>query len=370
MMVTPLYIPWVGGLEHLVRQLNVALLERGHELLVATSHGNETTGGWDEVDGVPVLRLSAHDALARRDTALLFEVQRNLTHATRDFAPDVVHSHDAGPVLWMYLRSARRTPRPLVITLHNVMTHHFVGSFELLGSLLARADWVTGVSQDVVDDARAYAPAIGARTSVIRNGISPPAREVTPVPVDPPRLACIGRLVPQKGFDRAIDAFATVAPRHPTLRMAVAGDGPERGRLAERAAERGVADRIDFLGVLDPAGIARLLDASTAVVMPSRFEGLPLVALEAAWAGRPVVATRAPGLDQAVVHDETALVVEPERDALADAIERIVTDPALVHRLGRGAHALAEREFSMAACADAYEALYRQVHTGREPDRE
>ncbi len=100
------------------------------------------------------------------------------------------------------------------------------------------------------------------------------------------------------------------------------------------------------------------------MVMPSHFEGLPLVALEAAWAGRPVVATRAPGLDEAVVDGETALVVEPGGGALAFGIERLVTDPALARRLGTGARAFAEREFSLGRCVDAYEALYERLVRG------
>ncbi len=127
------------------------------------------------------------------------------------------------PSGWLYLRAARRTQRPIVVTLHNVMTHQLQGSLDLLETLLLRADWVTGVSQDVVNDTLRFAPAVAAKASVIRNGIAPPIATVTPVPFDPPRLTCIGRLVPQKGFDRGINAFASLAPRFPDLRLTIAG---------------------------------------------------------------------------------------------------------------------------------------------------
>jgi len=358
MMLTPLYIPWVGGLEILVQQLVRDLEGRGHEVMIVTSHGQEAESGLDEVDGVPVLRVPAHSAIQGRDTATVFDIQRTLALAIRDFAPDLVHSHDAGPVLWMYLRAARQRPRPLIVTVHNAMSHAFDGALDLLGGLLERADWVTGVSQDVVDDVLEYAPEVADRISVITNGVEAPTEPVEPVPVDPPRLAAIGRLVPQKGFDRAIDAIAAVAPRIPDLRLAIAGYGPEEAALVEQARERGVADRVEFLGILDRDGVQALLRDSTAVLMPSRYEGLPLVALEAAWAGRPVIATRAPGLDRAVVDGETALVVDPESEAIAAAIERLVADPALARRLGTGARAFAERSFSLAACTDRYEELY------------
>ena len=364
MMVTTLYSPWVGGLEILVQQLTRELSQRGHDLLVVTSHGEEAESGPGAVDGTPVLRVPVHRAIEQGDPANLFRVRRDLARAAGSFAPDLVHAHDAGPVLWWYLRTPRRVP--LVVTQHNVRAH-YEDSLDLVTTMLTEADWVTGVSQDVVDDVVATAPEAAAKSSVIRNGIDPPLTTFSPVPVDPPRLACIGRLVPQKGFDLAVDAVAALAPRHPTLRLTGAGDGPERDHLFDRAAELGVASRVEFLGTVSRPEVGRLIERTTAVVMPSRYEGLPLVAIEAAWAARPIVATRAPGLGQAVVDGETALVVEPDADALAHGIERILADPFLARRLGAGARALAEREYSIAACADAYESLYVRLVGGETP---
>src|SRR5712691_4738465 len=122
LFLTPLYVPCVGGLETLVRQLALELLSRGHEVAIVSSHGPESASGLDHVDGVPVRRVDAHDVLETRDAAGILRVEFEILRFAREFKPDVVHSHDGGPVLWMYYRVARRQRRPLVVTLHTVMT--------------------------------------------------------------------------------------------------------------------------------------------------------------------------------------------------------------------------------------------------------
>ena len=175
-------------------------------------------------------------------------------------------------------------------------------------------------------------------------------------------MLCMGRLDEQKGFDLAIEALARLREHHPSVRLAIAGDGPERNRLATRACALGVDDGVDFLGIVDRDGVATLLRECTVVVMPSRFEGLPLVALEAAWAGRPIVAADAPGLSGAVVPEETALLVPGEdAAALANAISGLLGDPRRARVLGRKARALAVDRYSLDRCADEYEAVYRGI---------
>lgn len=362
LLLTPLYVPHVGGLEILVRQLAPALVSRGHEVAIVTSHGRESTSGLDNVDGVPVQRVDAHHVVQTQDAAGILRVQLEIRRFVREFDPDVVHSHDAGPILWMYHRVARRNRRPLVVTLHNVMTRKFASALFVLAKLLREADWVTGVSQAVVDDILSYEPSVASRLSVITNGIVPPVLDESPVPDGPPRLLCIGRLDEQKGFALAIAALARLRERHPSVTLTIAGDGPERSRLIATASELGVDDRVDFLGTVGRDRVATLLRECTVVVMPSRFEGLPLVALEAAWAGRPVVAADSPGLSDAVVPGETALMVPAgDPEALASAIAQLLVDPGRAGTLGRKARALAADRYTLARCVDEYEMVYHRV---------
>ncbi|HZX53399.1 MAG TPA: glycosyltransferase family 4 protein, partial [Ilumatobacteraceae bacterium] len=207
LVITPLYVPWIGGLEHFVRQVVLELAGRGHDVTVVTSHQSSTTER-DTVDGVPVLRVPAHHVALTHDAGGVLRVQMDIARLINEFDPEVVHSHDAGPVLWLYTRAARRRPRPLVVTLHNVMRMHFDGDIGLLGKLLRMADAVTAVSQAVADDTVGFEPSIADRTTVIRNAITPRRSSPAPLLADPLTLVCVGRLVVQKGFDLAIEAVA------------------------------------------------------------------------------------------------------------------------------------------------------------------
>jgi glycogen(starch) synthase len=269
--------------------------------------------------------------------------------------------------LWLSLRAARHRHPPVVMTLHSVMSVHYAfvgGDLAGLRTVMRESAWLTGVSADVVDDALTIEPSIADRISVLPNGVVLPTEDPAPVADGPARLLCLGRLAPQKGFDRAIEAFALLAPRHPDARLLIVGDGPMRGELVALAASRGVAERIEFLGEVDHSRTPELLTSATAVVMPSRFEGLPLVALEAAARARPVVGTHAPGLSLAVDNGVTGILVDgDDHAALADALDSVVRDRDLARALGAAARELAFREFSLSRCVDRYLAVYRRVGT-------
>ncbi|PVR98801.1 hypothetical protein C4663_23105, partial [Salmonella enterica subsp. enterica serovar Give] len=101
-------------------------------------------------------------------------------------------------------------------------------------------------------------------------------------------IVALGRLVPQKGFDLLIDAFALVGPQLPEARLEIWGAGPEEARLRAQIARLGLADRVSLPGQTTHA--ADVLSSATVVALSSRVEGFPNVLLEAMALGRPVVA--------------------------------------------------------------------------------
>lgn len=165
-----------------------------------------------------------------------------------------------------------------------------------------------------------------------------------------------------KNINLAIEATARLLARFPGLRLIIAGVGPSEEHLRALAGELRVADKVDFLGLVERDQVPALLRSASVVVMPSAFEGLPLVALEAAWAGRPVVGSRSTGLIDAVLDGETGCLVEPgDIGALTIALGDLLADPTRAQALGTAARARAERELALELCADRYEALYERV---------
>lgn len=206
----------------------------------------------------------------------------------------------------------------------------------------------------VADAARASHVAAGldpARVVTVRNGIAeapataPRAETRVRMGVDEatPVILCVGRLTPQKAHDVLIAALARV----PGAILWLVGVGELLDPLCAQARALGIDDEARLLGLR--GDVPDLLAAADLFVLPSRFEGLPLVALEAMRAGLPVVGTRVPGTAEAVVDGETGLLVDyGDAGALADAMAALLLDRARARALG----AAGRRRWAAAFTAD------------------
>jgi glycosyltransferase involved in cell wall biosynthesis len=185
--------------------------------------------------------------------------------------------------------------------------------------------------------------------AVIRNGVpAQPERAVAEQFGPSPVVGGAGRLDKQKGFDILVDALELL----PVVTAVVVGDGPERGVLEARAAQRGVADRFVITGWRPVA--APLLRGFDVFALPSRFEGLPLVVLEAFEAGVPVVATDVGSVAEAVTPGETGLLVPPEDPAA-------LAEDDLRRRLAAAGHEAWRDRFDAKRMVASYEELYRSL---------
>lgn len=174
-------------------------------------------------------------------------------------------------------------------------------------------------------------------------------------------VAFAARLIPGKGADYLIEAFArvfTIAP----ARLVIAGDGPERRHLEALAASLGCAGAVEFAGLVhDMPGFWRAADI---VAIPSAefVEACGMVTLEAMSAGKPVVATRNGGLHEIVVHEQTGQLVAPaDVEGLAAALSRYVANPDLRADHGAAGRARAHERFNITACAQAYLHLFKEL---------
>lgn len=350
--------PVVGGIEVLLDQLLPALRDRGHEMTLLTSAIVSDQAEVSHRHGITSHRTQLHVALTRRDLALLSRERQRVQRLIIDVRPDLIHAHDIGPNLWAVVKAAPAAP--IITTLHIGYQSAGIGSAVVAAELLRANAWVTGVSRAAVDEALTMEPSLKDRTSVIENGVPippPSGRSVVPG-----RILCVGRLVPQKGFDSVIRALALVARRHPDAHLVFAGEGAERGMLESLTAELELVDRVTFLGAVIHADIDGLLAEAQIVALPSRWEGQPIAALEAAAAGRPLVSSAVDGLASAVVDGVTGVVVPPDDPgALATAFERLLPDSGLCDELGANARARVTELFGLDRCVDAYDELYRRV---------
>jgi glycosyltransferase involved in cell wall biosynthesis len=289
-----------------------------------------------------------------------------LWRAVRAERPAVFHAHLSWPLACKYgIAAAWLAGVPAIIG----TAHLYV---ELRGSrrppvMFRPLRRIIAVSEEVKQRYVRELRVPARKLTVVRNGI-----RVPPL-VRPPDAALRAQLVrgrpdyliitparlhEQKGIAFLLAAAAQV----PDATFVLAGDGPLRSELEAQARELGIAERCIFLG--HRSDVPDLLAAADLFVLPSLYEGLPISVLEAMVAQRPVVATAIGGTNEAVVHEQTGLLVPP-RDAvaLASAIRRVQADRTLAGRLAVAGRKRIEREFSSEATADHVMRIYDDIMT-------
>jgi starch synthase (maltosyl-transferring) len=241
---------------------------------------------------------------------------------------------------------------------------------------LALDRWTTGlgvgsvcVSEGVLRFTRDVGKIDAERLTVIPNGVDPSrfdrAEAVDRSSLGIPAQACfalyVGRLDPQKGLPILLDAAGRVAANDPRLHLAIVGDGPELAALLDRA--EGLPSLDERLHVLGRrSDIPALLKAADILVLPSLWEGMPNVVLEAMAARRAVIGTRVEGTEDLVVHEETGLLVPPgDVSALADALGRAVADPCRFRMFGEAGRARVEAKYAPRRAVDAYDRLWSGI---------
>lgn len=249
-----------------------------------------------------------------------------------------------------------------------LLVHHLFGetAFRESSFSLAAATWLLerpigwvyqGVPAQAVSPSTALdLAARGLRKEdvvIIPNGVDPSVYHPDPAisRFDRPTLLYVGRLKRYKGIDLAIRAVALLRDRGTSVRLLIAGRGDDEASLRNLASALGVDDRVEILGYIEEARKVDLFRSAWLHVFTSEKEGWGLTNLEAGACGTPTVASDVPGLRDSVRNEESGLLV-PHGDvsALADAIGRIVMDPELRERLGRGALAFArEHTWDVAA---------------------
>ena len=188
----------------------------------------------------------------------------------------------------------------------------------------------------------------------IRLGAEPPAYD------GPPRLLCVGRLIPIKGHLVLLRAFALAVQEVPDLELRIAGRGPLDPALRSIVDEFGLGSKVQLLGQVSP--IQRAIEDVGVVVMPSLGEGFGMVALEAMERARPVIASAVGGLVDIVRDGQTGILVPPgEVEPLARAIVELAIDPARAADLGAAGREHALEWFKDERSLERTELLYRSL---------
>jgi glycosyltransferase involved in cell wall biosynthesis len=373
----------VGGPARHVALLNAGLQARGHDTRLvygALDTGESSLEGPARESGIPLVRVADLGRSVRPGSDIrAFATLLRLMFRER---PDVVHTHTAKAgtlgrlAAFVYNRTRRRSRRALVV--HTFHGHVFEGYFRERTSrlvcsterMLARiTDLVVTISprqkHDIVER---FAVASAAKTVVVPLGldleplfaVSTDARNLRrPIgaSADDVVVGYVGRMVPVKDLSTLVRAFAVARASVPKLRLVLAGDGPERTTVEHLAKDLDVLDRLHFLGwVEDLPALYATLDI---FALSSLNEGTPVAAIEAMSAARAVASTQVGGVADVIEAGVSGLLV-PAQDvnALASALVRLATDPALRLRMGQAGRELARVRYSHTRLVNDIDELY------------
>jgi glycosyltransferase involved in cell wall biosynthesis len=358
---TDLYLPHVGGVEVFSAKLIPALQKRGYEIAIVTSHAAFQLPDYSCDNNIQVYRFHFLEALNKGNLKQAIAIRQQINQFKQDFQPDLVHLH-FGPTSYFHLKTIDAYRTPTLTTIHAVPEASLSTTQSVLYKMLQNSDWVNTVSPQGLEKMRQYMPEIASHSSCVYYGLELPDLEPITPSFDPPTLLCLGRLVPQKGFDVALNAVASLLKRFPQTRLVIAGDGSERTALVNQAKELGIEKVVDFKGLVPPEQVPTLLNDVSMVLLPSRFEGLPLVALQAAQMARPIVATNVDGLPELIIDRQTGILIEKDDPGLlSKAIAFCLEHQDRAIAMGQAARERFQEIFSMESCVNNYDALYQQV---------
>jgi len=302
---------------------------------------------------------SSGDFLA---SALWHEVRT--LHQVRPF--DLIHAHAALPCGHAAFKLARRLGIPFAVTAHGLdvfFTNQVRGFW---------GSWCKKVSQEVY---RAAAKTIcisgkvrdcilsetEANTEVVYNGVDPSMFAPPSSLEKQDFILSVGNLIPIKGHELLLRAFAHIYEQFPTLRCAIIGDGTERIRLENVARDLKIQNRVSFLGRQSRESVATAMAGCTLFALPSSYEGLGCVYLEAMAAGKPIIACTGQGISEVIEHGRNGLLISlnslPE---MIDSIVRLLQNPDLRVRMGHEARQTVLQEFTFSRQAQRLLQVYRE----------
>jgi glycosyltransferase involved in cell wall biosynthesis len=291
---------------------------------------------------------------------------QRLAAAFRRHNVAVAHSHEFSMAVYGAW-AACLAGIPHLITMHG--SRYYAGRLQRRVALRAAIGYsrrTVAVSNPLADHLRRDLFVRRSRISVITNGVRHRAavhttiREELRLAPDDMLAVAVGNLYPVKGHQFLIEAIARITARHPRLHVAICGRGDQADVIAAGARERRIHERVHMLGLRpDVDGI---LAAADLFVMPSISEGLPLALLEAMFAGCPIVASDVGEVAATLDHGSCGLLVAPgETQALANAMDELLSNRTRARDLGDRAKRRALAEYDVAHMIRRYAAMYESA---------
>jgi phosphatidylinositol alpha-1,6-mannosyltransferase len=353
------YPPIEGGIGTLTLEVSRELAKLGHDVTVIAPY----FPGWSEFDSrepYKVIRFSGYRLGWFRFFPMLAATWRHMRNTDIILAINVSYGGIIGLIAQRYF------DKPYVT---------FGYAYEFLK--FRNVSFIAGLYRGIYASSRAIVAISGFTCdNLVRFGAPPDKiRVILPgaTPSEPPApeivsairkkyvidddrvILAVGRLIPRKNHVTLLRAMPKILARVPHCVLVIVGRGPTMRQCLREAVTLGIRDHVVFPGYVPDEDMAALFEACDVFALPAgqdpdgNAEGFGLVYAEAHAHSKPVVAGNAGGVPDAVIDDETGILVEPDNaDAVADAILRLLEDPALAQRMGKNGRQRVETELNWA----------------------
>jgi glycosyltransferase involved in cell wall biosynthesis len=280
----------------------------------------------------------------------------------------LIHAHAALPCGHAAALLSRELGVPFVVTVHGLDAYSTkqVSGFS--------GNWSKRVSKFVYRSAkRVICVSDKVRDQVLRGGLDRVDTEVVYNGVDPetfhpsgdcteePTILCVGDLIPSKGHELLLRALAAVHSKFPEVSCEFIGDGPERSHLTKTAARLHLGDKTRFLGRRSRSQVAEAMRRCKLFALPSRYEGLGCVYLEAMATGKAAIGCRGQGIEEVIEHGANGWLIDPASlPGLTEALLELLGSSQLRNAIGEAARNTILRDFTLNHQAERLVRIYRE----------
>jgi len=282
---------------------------------------------------------------------------------------NLIHAHGALPCGHAAMLLSRELGIPFVVSVHGLDAYSTVQVTGRSGRWCRRISQHTYIASrrvicisEHVRERVLEGVGRNSRTSVVYNGVDPEAFSPSgDAPPDAPVILSVGNLIPIKGHEFLIRALASLTVEFPTLRLQIIGSGPEQHRLEELSRQLHCEDRVLFLGRRSRHATADAMRKCTIFALPSRYEALGCVYLEAMASGKATIGCREQGIAEIIQHGSNGFLVGPDNEnELTLALSMLLRDARLRDNLGVAARETVLDALTLAHQAERLARIYRE----------
>ena len=281
----------------------------------------------------------------------------------------VIHAHAALPCGHAAALLSRRLGIPFVVTIHGL---------DVFNSCFQKgiaAGWRRKASLNVYESANKVvcisrkvrrlltdAMGTGVASEVVYNGTDPSVFAPGTAQEKTPTILMVGNLLAGKGHELVLRAFSRVEDSHPDLQCRIIGEGADRDRFVGLAKDLGISDQVHFLGRRSRSEVAEAMRNCTIFVLPSRYEGLGCVYLEAMACSKPVIACSGQGIDEIIQHGSNGWLIPVDGlGELVQGLQVLLANPELRARIGQAARQTILDKLTLAHQAESLAKIYEEA---------